>query len=219
MKSGSTLSLYVKPIKSGEVSFAGLPQSIGASPKTIGMLLSLSVFMHPHAGLAQISGAIPPAQTPILGPGGSSNATSGIRARLDMDVTAEVLQPLQVNSVSALNFGRFGPSGQSGTISISVDGVRTGQNVIVGDGIGAAANIDLTGPAGANVGFVLPSSLVLSQLNGSNQMIMRPFAASQTFRLGPQGTGQVALGGILDVGPSQATGSYRGEFTVTFSYQ
>jgi Domain of unknown function (DUF4402) len=130
-----------------------------------------------------------------------------------------VILPLRVNTLTPLNFGRFSPSGVNGTIRISVDGVRTAENVIVGNTVGASALIDVIGPAGATVNFVLPPELILSRAAGPGQMRLRPITLAQTIRIGEDGVSRVALGGILDVAGGQTTGAYSGEFSVTFTYQ
>jgi hypothetical protein len=180
--------------------------------------LVATILFLPAMANAQSLGTITAPQNPVVGPAGTNQDPTQAQSAT-ANSAVQVIIPLRVNALTPLNFGRFAPSGVNGTIRISVDGRRTAQNVVVGTTVGAAALIDVIGPAGATVNFTLPTELILARQNGPGQMRLRPLTLEQSIRIGEQGVSQVGLGGILEVAGGQTTGSYTGEFAVTFTYQ
>jgi hypothetical protein len=179
--------------------------------------IAFSAAIAPSVLVAQTVGG---ASLPLTNAQRQAVGDNPIQAQTATAQTAvNVIIPLRVNTLSPLNFGRFSPSGVNGTIRISVDGTRTSDNVIVGNTVGASALIDVIGPPGATVNFVLPPELILSRAAGPGQMRLRPITLAQTIRIGENGVSRVGLGGVLDVAGGQTTGSYAGEFSVTFTYQ
>lgn len=135
--------------------------------------------------------------------------------------SATIIQPISIEKIDGkdLHFGNIIASASGGTVLIATDGTPTLTGVSAPSipGTRQAAEFNVTGMAGTTYAITLPESIVVS--SGSNQMTVDNFVSN------PNGTGilnggsqVVKVGATLNVGASQATGTYNGSFQVTVVY-
>jgi len=129
-------------------------------------------------------------------------------------------QLIGISNTRALAFGELVAGVTSGTAVVSPAGARilTG-GVSAGNSGGiTSASFTVTGIPLLTFAITLPSSAAITA--GGNSMTVNTFTSS------PSGTGQlsvlgsqtVTVGATLNVGASQASGSYTGTFSVTVVY-
>jgi hypothetical protein len=141
-------------------------------------------------------------------------------------VFAEVIPALTATEVSQLNFGRFSPETQGGTILITPEGSRTSTGTVaLSGGTHNPASFVITGEGGATFSIVLPTGpAVLSNTGSSKTMqvgywVSNPASGNGTGLLA-QGSQEVKVGATLIVGPMEQNpvGIYTGTYAITFSY-
>ncbi len=108
-------------------------------------------------------------------------------------------------------------TGTAGTVTVTPAGARSSVDVDLLGGIPAAASFDATGASDATYSITLPSSATLT--SGANTMTIDSFTddagASPTL---PGGSDTFNVGATLNVGATQAAGTYSGTFSVTVNY-
>ena len=149
-------------------------------------------------------------------------------------ISADVVTPLTLVKRDDLNFGRLFPGSSGGIVTMNVNGSRTagGTIILVGNDFQLARfagqgsinqrvqirlpnNIDLTGPGPAmrlsNFRFGPDPELPLTfgQLGNSTNIRIT----------GTAGIFGFVVGGDLQVGANQPSGTYSGSFDVTVNYQ
>jgi len=134
--------------------------------------------------------------------------------------SAVLVDALAITKSADLDFGRLSSDTSGGTAVISTAGARSVTGDVVEEGGSpAAAGFDVTGEAGLGYDITLPTSIVLND-GGSNNMTVNTFtdsnAGSGTLT---GGTDSFTVGATLNVGASQATGTYTGSFDVSVAYQ
>jgi hypothetical protein len=148
---------------------------------------------------------------------GMTSAAHAVTATAN--ATAEILEALDVQAVSALDFGVIAANGAD-TITVAPNsGVTCGANLIC-TGTAAAASLTVDGSAGATVAISLPSSTTtLTNIPASATMSVTGLtlsAATLTLSGSPDA---FTVGGTLSVGAGQAAGTYNGTFAVDVEYQ
>ena len=134
------------------------------------------------------------------------------------DVTATLLAPISISSSGDLAFGTMLTTGTAGTVTVTPAGVRTcSPEVDCFGGFPAAASFDVTGASGATYSITLPSSATLT--SGGDTMTIDTFNhdAGGTPTLSG-GSDTFNVGATLNVGATQAGGTYSGTFSVTVNY-
>ncbi len=141
-------------------------------------------------------------------------------ASTSASATARIVTPIAIAKVTDLNFGDVVSSGAAGTVIVTPAGVRSaGGGATLGNGGSvAAASFTVSGQGSATYAITLPASATVT--SGANNMTV------DTFTSNPSGTGALSAGGsqtlnvgaTLQVGASQATGTYTGSFNVTVAY-
>ncbi len=127
-----------------------------------------------------------------------------------------------IGAVANLSFGSF-LAGSGGTVVVSPAGARsqTGGVLLLGQGPGAAAQLNVVGTANATYSITLPdnNTVTLSDGNG-HAMTVNSFVSSPpaTGTLSAGGTQSIRIGATLIVGANQAPGGYSGAFNVTVNY-
>ena len=139
--------------------------------------------------------------------------------------TATVASTLSITSATALGFGSFVADSAAGTVVIAPQSTgfrsRTGNISLLDSGAGAPSTVSISGAPNMTFSVNLPSSPVTLSGPNSSAMTMTNFtsnlgAAKGT--IGGGGTASFLVGATLNVGASQAPGSYSGTFAVTVSY-
>jgi Mat/Ecp fimbriae major subunit len=129
----------------------------------------------------------------------------------------EILVPVQLSTVTDLDFGLVAAGASSGTVTLPV-----------GSNTRACVNVTCVGTASrgsfqvtnASAGQVVQLSATNATLTGpgANMLVTTSLSASSiTFDAAALET--VNVGGTLAVGINQAAGAYTGSFTVTADYQ
>lgn len=140
-------------------------------------------------------------------------ASLALRAQLPAEL------PIAIDRNSDLGFGSLVSAG-GGTVTVSPAGARWADGgTTLGSPAGVApASFSVSGDPGLAFSIVLPSTATLS--SGSASMTVDAFTSSPagTGTLDTAGQGEVRVGATLQVGASQASGSYSGTFSVTVAY-
>ena len=142
-------------------------------------------------------------------------------ANTSANATARIISPITLTKVTDLNFGDVVPSGVAGTVTVTPAALRTSAGgASLGNGAAVtAASFTVGGQGSATYTITLPAAAV-TLTSGANTMTV------DTFTSNPSGTGALSAGGSqtlnvganLNVGISQATGTYSGSFSVTVAY-
>jgi len=149
------------------------------------------------------------------------------QATVTATATAEVIEALTGRETAQLNFGRFSPESQGGTVIMSPDGVRSAQGtVILAGGTHNAASFYITGQYEASFSITLPlGPQTLTNLSNSEKTIQ--VGQWESFPVQGIGVGiltkgemTVLIGASLTVGDMNANpvGIYAGTYSVTFAY-
>ena len=147
--------------------------------------------------------------------------------------SAVVVQPLTITSATALSFGSF-VAGKGGTVTIpSVSPyTRTSTSLVSGTGTslslvasnqGSVSNISISGIEGTTYTVTLPTvPTTLSTGVGGATMRMTTITSNLVGLAGtiPSSGAQIfQIGGTLEVGANQQSGTYSATLPITISYQ
>lgn len=142
------------------------------------------------------------------------------QATTSANASATIVTAISLSKTSDLDFGHVVASGSAGTVVMSAAGSRsaTGGASLGNAGSAAAAAFTVSGQASATYAITLPSSATIT--SGGNNMTVNTFTSSpsSTGTLSAGGSQTLSVGATLQVGSSQATGSYTGSFNVTVAY-
>ena len=155
----------------------------------------------------------------VIGFAASSNAQSTASA----SASATIISPISITKTVDLNFGNVGASALAGTVTITPAGARSvtgGASLPSTAGTVAAASFDVAGQSNYTYAITLPASVVIS--SGPDNMTVNGF----TNNVGPigtlsaGGTQTLTVGATLNVGATQAAGTYISAtpFDVTVNY-
>ena len=130
---------------------------------------------------------------------------------------ASIFAPISISSSGDMDFGTMVPTGTAGTVTVTPAGARSSVDVDLFGGVPAAASFDVTGASGQAYSITLPSSATLT--SGGNTMTVDTFTddAGGTPTLAG-GSDTFNVGATLNVGATQASGTYSGTFSVTVNY-
>jgi hypothetical protein len=140
----------------------------------------------------------------------------------DVPASALIISPIAITLTNdGLEFGTLVPSGTDGTVTVPPTGARSGVDVgfISQEDEYASAAFNVTGEANYTFSITLPANINLT--NGAETMVVEDFTASLPLTgnaIASVGT-PFTVGATLNVGGSQAAGTYTGEFDVTVDYE
>lgn len=142
---------------------------------------------------------------------------AGNEATATADVSATVVEPIDLTKDQDMSFGSFTVGDTAGTIILGTDGSTssTGGASTVTNGNQAAA-FTATGEDGRAYDVTLPTSATLS--GPGDDMTADTFTDNATGTL-TGGTETFQVGATLNVNADQEPGSYSGSFDVTVAYQ
>ncbi|MGE4304185.1 MAG: DUF4402 domain-containing protein [Novosphingobium sp.] len=166
------------------------------------------------------------AQFLVLASPGAANAAPANSATIAGTARAEVVAPSRVQLIENLRFGAMIRPLAAGSLIIAPDGTETPAGGVVGntampqpaDGRGPAT-FRIAGEGARHFLVKLPNRVDIT--NGTATMRVDKFKTNTTNGngvLGPPGTFELHVGGTLNVGANQQTGSYSGTFDVTVTY-
>lgn len=157
--------------------------------------------------------------TAAIGAPGGSASTSG-------SAQAEVVAPSQIQRLEDLRFGAILQPATSGTLIISPDGTETFAGGVVGS-TGVVQPPAGRGPGSFKIDgqglrhFQVKISKSIAITSGAATMLVNNFQTNVPNGnnvFGTTGTFELHVGGTLNVGANQQTGSYSGTFDVTVTY-
>ncbi|QQL48893.1 DUF4402 domain-containing protein [Mucilaginibacter ginkgonis] len=139
--------------------------------------------------------------------------------------TANIVTPISIAKTADMAFGNLSTSGTAGTVVLTPAGSRTktgGVTLPATTGTVAAAAFTVSGVAAYTYAITLPSGTVTLS-SGANTMTISTFTSNPgtTGTLSAGGTQTLSVGATLNVGASQAAGTYTtgaSPFTVTVNY-
>lgn len=171
-----------------------------------GMSSSIPRLIGGACALALLCAAGSPAQAAV--------ATAVARAKL--------IEPLSLVNTASLSFGNVASGQTAGTVVVSPAGARavTGGVAALGGEIAAAQFLGAAAALNIVAIRVPQMPITLNRVGGGPQMRVRSFTlAGGNLRifLGRQPF-EFGVGGTLEVGASQADGTYEGSFEVTVDY-
>lgn len=146
----------------------------------------------------------------VMGAGAAHAATA------TADASANILEQIQINRTSDLAFGTIVTGTAASTVAIAADGSRTCGAGLVCSDTTTAAVFSVDGTTGRTVNVSSDASVTLTNTNGDDMTASLSPSVS-TILL--DGTDGFSVGGVLNVGASQADGLYEGTFNVTVNYQ
>lgn len=139
--------------------------------------------------------------------------------------TAAIIRPGTLINTAPLSFGALLPSAAPGTATVSTAGVRsvTGGVTPLGGTVSAAGFTGMTDafPFWVYVNAPTPATITLNRVGGGATMTVNNFTVQGGvgWRLVPTNTVfTFRVGGRLNVGANQMTGTYNGTFSVTVDY-
>ena len=125
--------------------------------------------------------------------------------------TSTIVTPIAIAKTVDMNFGNVAVFGSAGTVVLAPAGTRSatgGVTLPATSGTIAAAEFTITGQTGYTYSITLPSTAT-TVTSGSNNMTVTAFTSN------PDGTGTLTsgtqtlkVGATLNVGASQAAGTY-----------
>ncbi len=129
-----------------------------------------------------------------------------------------IAAPISISAGASMDFGTMTPTGTAGTVTVTPAGARSSVNVTLFGGFPAAASFDVTGEGGHTYSITLPSSATLT--SGGDTMTIDTFTddAGGAPSLSGAGSDTFNVGATLNVGATQAAGTYSGTFAVTVNY-
>ena len=140
--------------------------------------------------------------------------------------TAQVIAAITATETAQLNFGRFSPETQGGTILLTPDGVLTTQGTVIsGGGAHSSASFYITGEPNATFSIILPSApAILTNTANSKTTQVTGWQSIPAPGVGAGkltgGSVTIQVGAALNVGDVNANpvGIYTGSYSITFSY-
>ena len=137
-------------------------------------------------------------------------------------------QPIGIENTEGLSFGSF-VAGSGGSVTVNTaDGIRTvtGGVMLMPSSQGRPAQFTVTGQPNQTYTIQLPGNNFVKLTGPGNDMLINDFTSTPSGangKINPQGVNgkksqALSVGGTLDVGGGQASGSYSGSFSVTVDY-
>ncbi len=150
-------------------------------------------------------------------------ATSFAQVTATATATGTIVTPIAITKTMDMNFGNVAVSTAAGTVVLAPAGTRSntgGVTLPATAGTVTSASFNITGMAGYTYSITLPSTATTVS-SGSNNMTVTTFTStpSLTGTL-TGGISTLKVGATLNVGPSQAAGTYTSAtpFSVTVNY-
>lgn len=152
------------------------------------------------------------------------SATSFAQVSATATATSTIVTPIAISKTVDMNFGNVAVSSSAGTVVLATAGTRSatgGVTLPATSGTIAAAEFNVTGQAGYTYSITLPSTAT-TVTSGSNNMTVNAFTSNPVDGTAvlTGGAQTVKVGATLNVGASQAAGTYISAtpFTVTVNY-
>ena len=137
-------------------------------------------------------------------------------ASVQTNITATILTPISISKQTDLGFGEVYPDATlAGTVTVDYTGGRTfSGGAAAGTIPGAAGSFTVTGEPGSTYAVSIPATVNLTG-PGTDMTVSLIENSSGNLDLGSD---IFQIGGVLNVGANQISGSYSASFTVTVNY-
>jgi len=136
------------------------------------------------------------------------------------NVSASIVPAITITKNTDMDFANVVAGASAGTVVLSTAGARSATGgATLGNGTGAAAAaFTVSGGPASTYSISVPVSATIT--SAPNTMTVNTFTSSPsgTGTLGAGGTQALSVGATLQVGASQAQGTYTGTFDVTVAY-
>ncbi len=148
-------------------------------------------------------------------------STETLAASATANANATIVTPIAIAVGADLEFGSVAAGAAASVVRISTAGARSlvsGDATLVSGGTIQAGSFDVTGAASTGYDVTLPASITITA--GANNMTVNTFVSSvgASSTLSGAGAETFTVGADLQVGATQAAGSYTGTFNVTVNY-
>ncbi len=217
----------IKTVPAGGAYFCTLPSSIQVTTGTFNATVDT------FTANPSLSGNLPPGdETMSIFIGATLHLAAGQAAGVytaDFTLTCDgfsatktakvtIFAPISISSSGDMDFGTMLTTGTAGTVTVTPAGARSSVDVDLFAGTPAAASFDVTGRVGQAYSITFPSNATLT--SGANTMTMDTFThdAGGSPQLSGSGSDTFNVGATLNVGATQASGTYSGTFSVTVNY-
>ncbi len=132
--------------------------------------------------------------------------------------SVKILRAITVTKTADLYFGKILPSASASTVAVAESGSRT-----CGAGLGCydtatSGAFSVVGTSGEVVSVSLDSATATLSDGASHSMTVNLATSTSALTLAG-GTGTFKVAGTLNVGASQADGTYTGQYSVSVNYQ
>jgi hypothetical protein len=142
---------------------------------------------------------------------------SAVAAASQGGAGATILNGLSVIKEADLDFGLVIPGSSAANVTVGLSGQRQCDQAITCLGSVSAARFTIHGRARERVSISLDRAVV-TLFNGADQSVNATLSLSTHSVWLAAGSGSVTVGGRLRVRRQQATGAYRGTFSIIASY-
>lgn len=143
-----------------------------------------------------------------------------VAATATSNVSAAIVPAITITKNTDMDFAEVVAGGSAGTVVLSTAGARSATGgASLGNSTGtAAAGFTVSGDPSSTYSISLPASATIT--SAPNTMTVNTFTSSPsgTGTIGVGGTQALSVGATLQVGASQAQGTYTGTFDVTVAY-
>lgn len=147
---------------------------------------------------------------------GEGGASASASARIN----AEIVSPISISPIGAIDFGRIAATPEGGQVFISPEGTRTakGENMLI-PGAVSTAKFKVKAADGYAYNLVIKTDpLTTGSADGAHTMDVA-FELAKDKLTGNGQEQEIGLKSTLTVNPHQAAGEYTGEVTLTVSYE
>lgn len=158
--------------------------------------------------------------TGALGLAAVASSASAQAVTATVNSEAVLISPLAANANGTkLNFGTVVKGTTTSEVYVTPAGARsiTSGNAALGGGSPTAAQFALTGEPAKVVNLTIPATFVVNGPSAST-MTVTPELSTPSLTLSGGGAGAFTVGGRLNLGASQTTGTYTGNVDVTMVY-
>ena len=134
-------------------------------------------------------------------------------------VNAEIVSPISITSSGSLDFGKIAQDGTAGDVIIDAEGSsRTfdNTNMEISTSTFSVPTFAVSRASGMTYGVTTAGDVLENA--GGDTMTLSNITTSLTSTSG-LADASFTVGGTLEVGANQATGTYNGEVTVTVTYE
>ncbi|MFA6951439.1 MAG: DUF4402 domain-containing protein [Lentimicrobiaceae bacterium] len=156
---------------------------------------------------------------------GNVMADGGSTSAVNANATATIVTPIKITESGTLDFGKLASSTAAGTAVLTPGNILDVDGGIteVSTSSTAVPTYTVTGESGALYTVTLPGNNVVTlKMTGADDMAVTDFTTSLSGELTSQtltgGSVTFQVGATLNVGISQAAGTYIGTYDVTVAY-